>query len=199
MVFVKQFGVKLDAVNTPSFLLHRLDRARFVGSSAAKAVRQLLHLVAVRMPNSDGGRQIFEQTLTSVLNRKEPALALRAFVTFAGLEPFHQPDLRTVSERDLLVPTADAQNRLARPLDHVKHSRQRLRRVLVPRMALSTQNDVRRLETADSLQRDAVKRFGEDLQTRNQTSEHRANLSRAGALAVNRVVDEVNEQSYFRL
>jgi len=43
-----------------------------------------------------------------------------------------------------------------------------------------------------------VKRFGVDLNAGNQTAEYRANLSRAVAVAVNRVVDEVNEQSYFR-
>ena len=129
---------------------------------------------------------------------KKPALAFRALVTFTRFEPFHQPNFRTVSQRNLLVPTTNTQNRLARLFDNVKHSRQRLRRVLVPRMTLPTENNVRRLQTAHAFERHAVKRFGEDLQAGNQTAEHRANLARAGALSIDRVVDEINEQSYFK-
>jgi len=65
-------------------------------------------------------------------------------------------------------------------------------------MTLSTQNDVRRLETADSFERNGVKRFGEDFKARNQTAQHRANLPRTVAVSIDSVVDEINEQSYFR-
>ena len=44
VVFVEEFGMKLDAVNPPPFLLHRLNRAGLVRRSAAKPVRQLLSL-----------------------------------------------------------------------------------------------------------------------------------------------------------
>jgi len=66
-------------------------------------------------------------------------------------------------------------------------------------MTLPTQNDVRRAQAADTLQRDCVKRFSEDLETGNQTPQHRANLAWAGALTIDSVVDQVNEQSYFKL
>ena len=61
-------------------------------------------------------------------------------------------------------------------------------------MTLPTENYVRRLETADSLERNGVKRFGEDLETGNQTTKHPANLAWARALTINCVVDQVNEQ-----
>src|ERR1043165_504422 len=150
------------------------------------------------MPDSHSRRQAFEQPVARVLDRKKPALALRARVTFTRFEPLHQPDLRPVRECNLLVPATHAEYRLTRPLDHLKHASQRFRRVLIPRMTLSTQDDVRRLETADSLERNGMKRFGEDLEIGNQTAQHRANLSRAVAVSIDGVVDEVNEQSYFR-
>ena len=62
-------------------------------------------------------------------------------------------------------------------------------------MTLPTKNDVRRAQAANTLQRDAVKRFSEDLETGNQTAQHRANLAWAGALTIDSVVYEVNEQS----
>ena len=65
-------------------------------------------------------------------------------------------------------------------------------------MTLTTEDDVRRPQAADSFEGHAVKRFGEDLYTRNQTAEHRSNFAWAGALAIDCVVDEVNEQSYFK-
>ena len=66
-------------------------------------------------------------------------------------------------------------------------------------MALAAQNDVRRAQTSNSLERYAVKRFREDLQAGNQAAKHRAKLARARALTIDCVVDEVNEQGYFKL
>ena len=64
-------------------------------------------------------------------------------------------------------------------------------------MTLTTQNDVRRPQTADAFQRDSVKRFREDLEPGNQTAKHRANLAWACALTIHSVVDQVNEH-YFK-
>ena len=66
-------------------------------------------------------------------------------------------------------------------------------------MTLPAQNYVRRAQAADSFERYAVKRFGEDLQAGNQPAQHRAKLARAGALTIDSVVDQVNEQGYFKL
>ena len=65
-------------------------------------------------------------------------------------------------------------------------------------MTLPAQDYVRRPETANSLERHAVKRFSEDLKAGNQAAQHRANLARAGALTIDCVVDQVNEQGYFK-
>jgi hypothetical protein len=44
-----------------------------------------------------------------------------------------------------------------------------------------------------------MKRFCEDLQAGNQAAKHRAKLARAGALAIDCVVYQINEQGYFKL
>ncbi len=150
------------------------------------------------MPDGDRRRKAFEQALARVVDWKESTFTFGALITFTRFESFHQANLRTVCKRDLLMATADSENRLTCLLDDIEHSRQRLRSVLLPRMTLATQNDVRGFQAADTLERNAVKRLGEDLQTGNQTTQHRPNLTRAGALTVNCVVDEVNEQSYFK-
>ena len=64
-------------------------------------------------------------------------------------------------------------------------------------MTLTAENDVRRTQAANSLERHVVKRLREDLETGDQTAKHCANLARACALAIHRVVDEVNEH-YFK-
>ena len=66
-------------------------------------------------------------------------------------------------------------------------------------MTLPTEDDVRWAQAANTFQRNTVKRFGEDLETGNQTAQHRANLAWAGALTIDSVVDQVNEQGYFKL
>ena len=66
-------------------------------------------------------------------------------------------------------------------------------------MTLPAENDVRRTQAANSLERDVMKRFSEDLETGNQTAQHRTNLAWAGALTIDSVVDQVNEQGYFKL
>ena len=44
-----------------------------------------------------------------------------------------------------------------------------------------------------------MKGFGEDLKAGNQAAKHRAKLARAGALTIDCVIDQVNEQGYFKL
>ena len=90
------------------------------------------------------------------------------------------------------------EDRLACVFDYFKHSRQRLRRVFVPGVTLTAEDYVRRAQAADPLQRYAVKRLSKDLKTGNQTTQHRANLAWAGALSIDCVVDQVNEQGYFK-
>jgi len=64
-------------------------------------------------------------------------------------------------------------------------------------MTLTAENDVRGTQAANSLERNVMKRLSEDLETGDQTTEHRANLAWACALTIHRVVDEVNEH-YFK-
>src|SRR5215203_247037 len=61
-------------------------------------------------------------------------------------------------------------------------------------MTLSTKNDVRRSQAANSLERYVVKWFGKDLNSGNQTAKHGTKLTRAGALSIDCVVYQVNEQ-----
>jgi len=83
--------------------------------------------------------------------------------------------------------------------DDLENPCERLGRILVPRMTLTAQDYVRRAQTANSLERYALERFDEDLKAGNQAAEHRAKLARAGALTMDCVVDQVNEQGYFKL
>ena len=66
-------------------------------------------------------------------------------------------------------------------------------------MTLPAENDVRGPQASNSLERYAVKRFREDLQAGNQAAKHGAKLAWAGALTIDCVVDQVNEQGYFKL
>ena len=65
-------------------------------------------------------------------------------------------------------------------------------------MTLTAQDDVRWTQTANALKRYILEWFDEDLETGNQTAKHRANLAWACALTIDCVVDEVNEQGYFK-
>jgi len=65
-------------------------------------------------------------------------------------------------------------------------------------MTLTTQDDVRRAQTANPFERDILEWFDEDLEAGNQTAKHRANLAWACTLTIDCVVDEVNEQGYFK-
>ena len=65
-------------------------------------------------------------------------------------------------------------------------------------MTLPAENDVRRTQAANPLERYVLKRLDEDLEPGNQTAKHRANLAWAYTLTIDSVVDEVNEQAYFK-
>ena len=93
--------------------------------------------------------------------------------------------------------TTQTENRLARMFDDVENSSQRPWRILSPWMTLPAQNDVRRTQAANSLERHVLKGLDEDLDAGNQTAQHRANLARAYALAIDSIVYEVNEH-YFK-
>jgi len=64
-------------------------------------------------------------------------------------------------------------------------------------MTLPAENDVRRTQAANSLERHGMKRLSEDLEAGDQTPKHRANLAWACALTIHCIVDEVNEH-YFK-
>ena len=65
-------------------------------------------------------------------------------------------------------------------------------------MTLPAENDVRGTEAAYSLERHVLKGLNEDLEAGNQTPKHRANLAWTYALTIDGVVDQVNEQDYFK-
>src|SRR5712671_4821908 len=98
------------------------------------------------MPDSYFSRQTFEELLTRILNREITSFAFGTLVSFPGLKALHQSNRRAVSKSDLLMTTANTQNRLIRLLDDLKHTCQRFQCILIPRVALTAQNNVRRLE-----------------------------------------------------
>ena len=190
----KQLGMELDAVNASALFLHCLYPARLVGGGCTKTIRQLFNFVTVVVPDSYLRRQSFEESLACILDRQETALTFGSVIAFAGFESSHQSDFSAISDRNLLVTTTHAEDGLACTFDDVENSGQRLRRILIPRMTLPTENDVRRAQTAHSLERHVLERLNEDLEAGNQTPKHRAKLAWACALTIDSVVDEVNEQ-----
>ena len=184
--------MKLDAIETATFLLHRLDVTSLVCSSRAKTIRQFFHFVTVVVPNRDLGRQSFEETFASVFDWQKSTLTLRAVVTFTRFDPSHQSDLRAVRQRYLLMTTADSEDRLTRLLYNCEHAGQRFRRVHLPRMTLPAQYDVRRLQAAHSFERNLVEWLDENFEPGNEPAEHRPNFAWACSLAVDGVVYEVN-------
>ena len=65
-------------------------------------------------------------------------------------------------------------------------------------MTLATQDDVRWTETANAFKGNVLEWFDEDLEAGDQTAKHRANFAWAYALTIDCVVDQVNEQGYFK-
>ena len=59
-------------------------------------------------------------------------------------------------------------------------------------MTLPAQNDVRRAQASNSLQRDGMKWLDEDFKPGNQTTQDSANFARARSLTVDGVVYEIN-------
>src|SRR6185436_13527139 len=104
------------------------------------------------MPYSHLCRKAFEQSIASVLDGKEPALAFCPFVPFTGFQPPHQANFRSIRKRYLLMPAADAKDRLACTLDDFKHACQRFGRILVPGVTLSAKNYVRGSQTANAFE-----------------------------------------------
>ena len=65
-------------------------------------------------------------------------------------------------------------------------------------MTLAAQDDVRWTQAANAFERNVLEWFDEDFEAGNQTTKHRANLAWACALTIDCVVDQVNEQGYFK-
>ena len=64
MVFVEEFGVELHTKQRTFGVLHCLDGTVFIGGGGLKTWGKFLHFVKVGMPNSDLGRQVFEDAVS---------------------------------------------------------------------------------------------------------------------------------------
>ena len=71
-------------------------------------------------------------------------------------------------------------------------SGQRLRRVHLPWMTLTAQDDVRWTEAPNSFQSYVVEWLDEDFEPGNQSSKNGPNFARARSLAIDGVVDEID-------
>ncbi len=108
-------------------MFHGLNRRAIVPRGGVKTFWQLLHLVKMRMPNSDSGRQVLEDPLAVRVDGKVATLAFRTFVALARLEASHQIDGRAKRQCHLLMSTADAEYWLRRLLYDFKDTGERLR------------------------------------------------------------------------
>src|SRR2546421_1399281 len=145
------------------------------------------------MPNSDLGRQPFEEALSSGLNWKETAFAFCAFVTFARLKPPHEVDGSAKGEGNLLVTPTNSQCWQRGLFYHFNYPSQLLRRVSVPRMTLATQNNMRWMNRLNALKRNSMVGLNQYFQTLAHATERVSQFVRTGALTIQRVVDEINE------
>ena len=59
-------------------------------------------------------------------------------------------------------------------------------------MTLAAQDDMRRLQTPNSFERDVMKRLDEDFEPWNKSSENSPNFARACTLTIDGVVDEID-------
>ena len=89
-------------------MLHCLDGASVVEGCPVKTRWQLLHFVAVGMPDINSARQTLEKAITVGLDFKKTSFTLRALITFAGRQSFHQPDGRPKGQGYLLMSATDA-------------------------------------------------------------------------------------------
>src|SRR4051812_19333880 len=97
----------------------------------------------MRVPDGDALWKSLENSVAARLHLKKAALAQAAFIACgARLKPLHHRDHCTVAERYLLMTAADSKHRLRRVANYVEDSCQRVRRVVVPRMALPAEDDV---------------------------------------------------------
>ena len=65
-------------------------------------------------------------------------------------------------------------------------------------MTLAAEDDVRRRDFLNAFERNVTEWFDDDLQTWPDPLQGRLELARAGSLAIDGVVDKINEQSYFK-
>src|SRR5882757_3354550 len=102
MDVVEEFRMELDTEEGLRFMRHGLNGAGFVCSCAMKAWWQLLHFIAVRVPNCHTGWEAVKEIITLDLNWKESSFTPGSFVTYAGRQSFHQAYRRAKSKRHLL-------------------------------------------------------------------------------------------------
>src|SRR5687768_1306738 len=150
------------------------------------------------MPDGNRSREAIEDPLAICLNGEETSFALRPLITFPRMQAFHQIHLGSIDKRDLLVASTNPEYRLPGIPDDFKNTSQRFRCVLIPWVALATKNNVRRLQRRDPLHRRRVKRLGQYLAISPDPPEGGPYFSRARALSINGVVDEVNEHALQR-
>jgi hypothetical protein len=86
---VKKFGVELDSKKGSVYVLHCLNFAGFIRGGAYEVSRQLLDLVAVRMPDGYPTGKILKEARTGGLDFVVAALSFRSLVAFTGLQTLH--------------------------------------------------------------------------------------------------------------
>ena len=146
MLFIEEFGVKLDSEHRPVGVLHRLNRAGFVEGRAAKACGQFFDFVEVGMPDDYAKGQLPKEPSAIRLDFEKASLAFGSFVSMSRFETSHQANRSTKSERNLLVAAAYAKEWLRRVVNYLEDSGKQPCRVLIPGMALAAQDNVRGLE-----------------------------------------------------
>ena len=145
VVLVEEFGMELDAEEWAIRVLHGLERRGLVAGGLLEASGEFFDFVVVGLPDGDAAGEALKDSLAVGFHIEEAALA-QATPVACGVwfEPLDNIHACAVAEGNLLMAAADAQDGLRRVAYDVKDSDKRRVGVVIPRVALAAQDDVRR-------------------------------------------------------
>ena len=141
------------------------------------------------MPDRDLIWKIPKKAIAVGRDLKEAPLALGSFIAVSRSQPSHEGDGSPKRQRQLLVTATYPQDRLRGPVENFEDSGERLRRIALPRVALSAQDNVGRVEILDAIECDFRKRFSEDFKVGSHPFEGASKFARAGSLTIDCIVD----------
>src|SRR5436305_14398994 len=103
-------------------MLHSLNARGLAGGRQLKIFGQFFYFLVMRLPDRHATRQACKDAFAICLDIIKATQFHSALVAFARLDALHNSKRRTVSERNLLMPAADAEDGLPCFVDYFKNS-----------------------------------------------------------------------------